>query len=401
MTATTSQRAGRIAQLDFLRGIAILLVLFMHTLIQPESAGIFRPVSAALVHFGWSGVDLFFVLSGFLVGGLLLKEIRLRGSLDVKRFLIRRGLKIWPGYFALLLFAFAIEVRHTGTHATIRKILPNLLHLQNYLGTIRGHTWSLAVEEHFYLLLPLLLIFLLATGRKTISALPVIAAVVAVICLSLRILVVTANPHGDWHMGETHLRLDGLLFGVALAYAHHFHADKFARFSSHRVLLSLGGLALLLPMFWFDSSSAFVCTIGYTLLFLGYGLLLSVIVHIPLGSGILGRIMASRIGQGVAFIGFYSYSIYLWFLDLAQDPLHHLLAHHFTRVSHSLLWLAGMSAYIALAVLVGVVMAKLIELPGLALRDRLFPARAVAPASVDPKETPLNSPTNAAVATSA
>src|SRR5437763_1037392 len=84
---------GRIQQLDFLRGVAILLVLVYHWVFPPSDAGLLRPIMEGIERFGWSGVDLFFVLSGFLIGGLLFKEIQKTGRLDVKRFLIRRGLK--------------------------------------------------------------------------------------------------------------------------------------------------------------------------------------------------------------------------------------------------------------------------------------------------------------------
>src|SRR2546421_454717 len=90
--------------IDALRAVAILLVIGCHFAVAPASAGTFAPVAEAWYRVGWAGVDLFFVLSGFLVSGLLLGEFRRRGRVDVPRFLIRRGLKIWPLYFAYLGF---------------------------------------------------------------------------------------------------------------------------------------------------------------------------------------------------------------------------------------------------------------------------------------------------------
>ncbi|MGA2232637.1 MAG: acyltransferase [Tepidisphaeraceae bacterium] len=388
ITTDTSQK-NRVPQLDFLRGIAILLVLFFHTLVSPDAAGMFRPIAAPLARFGWTGVDLFFVLSGFLVGGLLLKEIKKTGRLDIPRFLIRRGLKIWPGYFALLAYVFLQYAHHNGARSALIKILPNLIHLQNYLGTIRGHTWSLAVEEHFYLLLPLLLLLLLKLrpgDNRAVSAVPMLAAVIAILCLGLRLAVVFLHPGGDWRMGETHLRVDGLFFGVFLAYAHHFHTERLARFSAHRAPLLILAAVLIAPMFFFDAGSAFVCTVGYTLLYLGYGLLLTVTVHTPLDKTLPGKLLSSRAAKTIGFIGFYSYSIYLWFLDFAQEPLRRLIEHHPLHLPDSILWPAEMAAYVALALAVGVIAAKLIEFPALTLRDRIFPARAAAPtvASTDP-----------------
>lgn len=94
---------GRLIQLDVLRGIAIALVLFEHRPNTPKGPpgwidGLIAPISAAL----WTGVDLFFVLSGYLVGGLLISEMAKSGRIDLKRFWIRRGFKIWPSYYLYL-----------------------------------------------------------------------------------------------------------------------------------------------------------------------------------------------------------------------------------------------------------------------------------------------------------
>src|ERR1043165_6378202 len=97
-----SNHNTRSVQLDLLRGIAILMVLVTHCGVDPSHSGKLERIARNFTGFGWSGVDLFFVLSGFLVGGLLFKEIRARHSLDVKRFLLRRGFKIWPAYIALV-----------------------------------------------------------------------------------------------------------------------------------------------------------------------------------------------------------------------------------------------------------------------------------------------------------
>ena len=141
-------RRGRLPQLDVLRGIAILLVLLAH---QPI------PKASQLAHFGLTGVDLFFVLSGYLIGGILLAERYSRGRVGVKRFYFRRAVRIWPPYYACLALTLAVAAA-AGLPA--RLALPYIAHVQNYYETLPGlaqHFWSLAVEEHFYLLLPLAL----------------------------------------------------------------------------------------------------------------------------------------------------------------------------------------------------------------------------------------------------
>src|ERR1700722_10605884 len=85
----------RSVELDFVRGVAILLVIGFHAVSPKTPYAFFEGLDATLKSVGWSGVDLFFVLSGFLVGGVLLSEYKKTGGIDVKRFIVRRGLKIW------------------------------------------------------------------------------------------------------------------------------------------------------------------------------------------------------------------------------------------------------------------------------------------------------------------
>ena len=128
--------------------------LFRHSPITLPSSGALRPLAITLQRFGWTGVDLFFVLSGFLIGGLLFQDM-MSGRFSVRRFLIRRALKIWPAYFVFLAFIVLQLVRHEHMSAReiLHELMPNLIHVQNYVWSCRGHTWTLAVEEHFYLAL--------------------------------------------------------------------------------------------------------------------------------------------------------------------------------------------------------------------------------------------------------
>ncbi len=116
---------------------------------------------------GWIGVDLFFVLSGFLVSGLLFREYGRLGEVHAGRFLVRRGLRIYPAFYAFLL-STAIA---TGTIGT-RQFVAEAAFVQNYIPGLWDHTWSLAVEEHFYFLLALVVAALVRRdiARPTASA---------------------------------------------------------------------------------------------------------------------------------------------------------------------------------------------------------------------------------------
>jgi peptidoglycan/LPS O-acetylase OafA/YrhL len=387
---------GRMIQLDVLRGIAILLVLFRHTVLPWSYAGKLQPLMYHLYCLGWTGVDLFFVLSGFLIGGLLFNEIKHTGKLNVKRFLIRRGFKIWPAYIVFMAFVFLVLARHNSITETWRLTWANWVHLQNYFGTTRGHTWSLAVEEHFYLLLPVFLLLVIPFRRAdgSMPAIPIAALTLIIVCTTLRILINPRLPLTWLNMiGPTHMRIDSLFFGVMLAYFYHLHPKELANLARHRFGLILLGLALISPMAFIDQlNSPFVYTVGFTMLYVGYGCILLAFVHTKPGDGLLGKAMRSPFAAILAWIGVFSYSIYLWQSEVAQQFTMRLLP-HLPQKPVSLLWLITTVLDIAGAILFGALMAKLIEMPVLSLRERLFPRqeRAVpkpAPAEMTEAQVP-------------
>src|SRR6266478_3335761 len=176
----TSSR-GRIPELDGLRGLAILLVVLFHFITYSYHG----PSHTALSYFtklfglGWSGVDLFFVLSGFLIGGILL-DVR-ESPRYFKTFYLRRFYRIIPVYYAWILFYIVIaavagrfltaQISHANNDLLGSRywLLIQFLFLQNFgilnsLPVIAGvwfwPTWSLAVEEQFYLIAPFVIRFL-------------------------------------------------------------------------------------------------------------------------------------------------------------------------------------------------------------------------------------------------
>lgn len=371
---------SRVLQLDLLRGVAILLVLFAHSALPPEDAGWWRPIVWYLHFLGPTGVDLFFVLSGFLIGGLLFAEIRRTGRLDVRRFLIRRGFRIWPLYFAFLAFVFLRLLLETeGPVAAARELVPNLLHLQNYLGSPREHTWSLAVEEHFYLVLPFLLL-LLARRRGLGGAGPASpvrpVAFVLVLCAVLRLVAYSDRPWFNPHYA-THLRIDSLLVGVALAHLHHLEPERLA-FAGRARLPLLGLAAALLLSFpalvVADERNLIVGTIGFAMLYAGYACCLLAAVHTPLGEGWLGRRLNGTVARAVATIGYFSYPIYLWHMESRGFVERVIESRALAAVGPVSRWLVGVGVFVTLAIVAGTIAGVLLEKPSLALRDRLFPA---------------------------
>ena len=378
--------ANRNQALDFLRGVAILIVVLHHVEEfsipnLPEFHGWFGFLFWRFRLFGASGVDLFFVLSGFLVGGLLIHEITKRGSIHVPRFFLRRGFKIWPSYY-LLLIVLAVTgatgwLDMTSVDSALRSLAVHGLFLQNYLD--QGHntpTWTLAIEEHFYLLLPLVI---LALHRvKALRHLGIAAVVAMGLGLSFRLLHM-ALGHRDNDFMLTHNRFDGLFFGVFLAWLWKQHPERIKEFTRHRLLVFLAVLALISPAFVFARKDAVMFTVGFPMLTLGYGLLL--ITAVAQG---FGWVQTSLLGRGVSRVGLWSYNIYLWhfFLPLVLAPVYLPMQ---TWLSTAVPSREGgvalqVAFYLGLSIFSGWFFTKFVEEPFLRLREKVVPSRTAIPA---------------------
>ena len=200
----------RIPQLDAVRGLAILLVM-MHNI------SLKYPLfySQQLFSNGWMGVDLFFVLSGFLITGILVDSKQSQGYL--KNFYVRRCLRIWPLYYSLIFFMFVIVrfLSPSEFHTVMQQSSPWWafpLFLQNFLIPIStnaagplGVTWSLAIEEQFYLIWPLVVRFCSSKQLRRVA--------IVEICISpaLRYYL---SLHHVYLYTNVFCRLDGLMAGA-------------------------------------------------------------------------------------------------------------------------------------------------------------------------------------------
>ena len=377
---------SRSLQLDVLRGIAVLLVFGRH-LELPAPDGLAGVAAHVWFRIGWLGVDLFFVLSGFLIGGLLLSEHFKHGRIDVGRFLIRRGLKIYPAYLVFIGYLVCMPLLKAALRGDDpRPVLseqwqlywPNLLFLQNYVGTNpAGHTWTLAVEEHFYLLLPWALVALTAWGRM--RALFQVCLVIAVVVLALRFWSVwTENRYAET-MSATHLRIDALMFGVGLRAVAQYLPERFAMAGRWRALLVVTGLLLWSPNLFIDPDTAFIRTVGLTATYLGSAAFLVAAYHTHAAHfrGSWGRFAAAVAGL-LGWVGVYSYAIYLWHVTamgiLEREVGGRLVAAG--DVPSGLSWFVAAGMVCTGAVLIGVAASKLVEWPVIRLRDRWFPSRS-------------------------
>ncbi len=189
---------SRISSIDFFRAMAILSVMLYH----------FRKI----LPMGYLGVDLFFVISGFLVGGIVVKATFENRHTSFFKFILQRGFKIWPSYYFFIFFIFWYKDRDF----TWDNIGKYLFFYQNYTGE-SSPIWSLCVEEHFYILLPILFILIQKfTGDLKIKIMK--AAVYSIIAAGILFKFASyylTNSHDTF--AGTHNRLDGLAWGVLLS----------------------------------------------------------------------------------------------------------------------------------------------------------------------------------------
>ncbi|MEI9919823.1 MAG: acyltransferase [Bacteroidota bacterium] len=213
----------RLRKIDFLRGVAIILVIFRH---HPFIAD--KTLAA-----GWMGVDLFFVLSGFLVSGLLFNEYKRRDSINIGRFFVRRGFKIYPLFYVTMACVIILDYLNLNHWPLATEILSEIFFLQSYVPHLIPVTWSLAVEEHFYILLMFAMAWLVSVRQVRNQKLVYGGwAFVAIACLVMRIITRVGVPYEEQvHAFPTHLRIDSLLAGVMISYTLHFNCR-----SIHEVL---------------------------------------------------------------------------------------------------------------------------------------------------------------------
>lgn len=362
---------GRLAELDVLRTVAVLLVIGHHwaQFVARDTSAITR----FMWRTGWTGVDLFFVLSGFLVSGLLFREHAKYGKVNIVRFFVRRGFRIYPSFYVMIAVMFAVQYGHDVRISAVWKpLLAELTFFQNYFRGLWNHTWSLAIEEHFYLLLGLA--FLVLARKKSLKGslrrALLAVALVALACLCAR--AVWASSFGySWFRiyAPTHMRIDALLFGVFLSYAYHFRRVAVEKFISKYSLPILGlSMALLVCPVVFPQEAPFMYTLGLLCLTIGFGGIMMVMV---VRGGAYGRRVPWLVIP-LAFVGQHSYSIYLWHMPILWLLTNRLLTvTGLERGSAGHFW-----AYLGGTLLIGIGAAKLIEIPALAVRDRIMPSRS-------------------------
>jgi peptidoglycan/LPS O-acetylase OafA/YrhL len=375
MAGTNSRLIG----LDLLRFFVATVVLSAHAhgfgnagKIFDEEPGLAGKILQLMPAAGWIAVDIFFVLSGFLVSGLLFKEANETGTVSIRRFLIRRGFKIYPAFWAMLAFTIGWGLFHHGI-IPLKAYFSELFYFQNYGVFICFHTWSLAVEEHFYFLLAGLFWILKKRAGPgagiNFNRIPDIFLAVAVLCLVARfitwvVIIGVTNENSFWFLHADHALLDSLFFGVMLSHFWHNRWDEQfkQRLARWRWAFGMVGLVLLLPGVTDVIDIQWFRIFGFISIYLGAGMLL-------LSFLALDYIHCPIFLKWLAWMGRHSYSVYLWHVMVGTC----LFPWASVKLDTSFGWTLDTLIYFALCWLIGIFMARILEFPVLRIRNRLFP----------------------------
>ncbi|HVK71510.1 MAG TPA: acyltransferase [Polyangium sp.] len=372
---------NRYPALHGLRVVAIVSVVQYHvTWIFWGEQGI--PLERGFVDRSLSiffGMDLFFLLSGFLIGSILLRSLQKNGTQDLRRFYLRRVLRTFPSYYVVLtILALALPLT-----ATQRAHLPyEYTYLTNFVSLHRPDIimfwgWSLSLEEQFYLTVPLLF-FVLHRLRSERARFWLLGALFLAALVVRLVIYFRYRPWNDFILYgalyfRTHTRFDTLVAGILLAFIHQRHGEAVGRFLArpfHRALLAIPALTclwlLLNPAMFGEEHVQFVHVFAWgTVTSLMYLCALPLLLH---GDGWIHRGLSAPFFRRAATLGYGVYLVHIPIIDHVVLPAAKAL--HAKRVSLLLVWPASLVATMLISFVIGYAMHVLIEKPSLRLRER-------------------------------
>ncbi|WP_137157489.1 acyltransferase [Rhizobium sp. FKL33] len=370
---------------DTLRALAILLVMLVHIPVEATPSFL-----VGVRNYAWLGVDIFFVLSGYLIGTQLFKEIGAAGRIDFKSFYLRRAFRIFPAFFVVLAaYALFPIVRDSANMQPLWSFATFTVNFgfDPREGNAFSQAWSLCVEEHFYLILPLLLLaFRGRLGMKT--TLWLVASLVATGIIvrfalwegEVRQLVEAAKFREAFAVYlrdvyyPSYTRIDGLLFGVLLAAARFYKPEHYRRYAHPSVAIPVGIGLVAVALYVFslrgplEGSNVFPvfqaelgAVLGFPIISMGIALLLGAMLDLE------PELKGWSI-PGTAMVATLSYSLYLT----------HKSTFHIDRVlfgKENLEGGLGFLVYLSTSFVVAAVLWFCVERTFLMIRDRVLTKR--------------------------
>jgi peptidoglycan/LPS O-acetylase OafA/YrhL len=367
---TTNPSTARLHGLDTLRALAVSLVVLHHYVLFVSDGPTFGWVG----EIGWAGVDLFFALSGYLIGNQIFSAMNSPAGFSLRHFYARRLLRTLPNFYVVLALYFLWPAFRGD--AALLPLWKYLTFTQNYQlepGTAFSHAWSLSIEEQFYMVLPAAALIGAAIGRSRRWAWAAIALAFAAGMLARAdTWLDLVEGHRSWRFNyykyiyySTFCRFDELLAGVALALLKNYHPNAWRGLTRHGNLMFAGGALVTALAFWLflrDYYGFWMTVFGYPLLALGFSMLIVAAV----GEGSLLRTL--RV-PGAGSLALWSYAIYLTHKQVCI-----MLAARLREAGYNLESPLVIGAMLLASVLSGWVLYRLVEAPFMALRARFVPS---------------------------
>jgi peptidoglycan/LPS O-acetylase OafA/YrhL len=379
------EKTSRANGLDTLRAIAITLVFMYHYMVFVSDEPTFGFASVI----GWVGVDLFFVLSGYLIANQIFAGIGRGQQLSPKSFYVRRALRTLPAFWFVLALYFLLPALMGGRPPPpLWRFLTFTQNLGFHGGTAFSHAWSLCIEEQFYLVLPLLVVAGAGAANFSSRGWVLIATLFFVGVTSRTLLWYGYGEEGysQYIYYSTLCRFDEFLPGVALALLRNFHRPMWERITGYgQRTLALGTLAtgaMLYVIYHGHFTNdyrfrSFIVCLGFSLVAMAFSIL--VLAALSPGSW-LHRVRV----PGAYHVALWSYSIYL---------SHKAIAFIVNTQLASWVLLPGLKPLLiaCACVTAGWLLFRLIETPFMAFRDRLFPTSF---STAVPRQANVTVPTN-------
>jgi peptidoglycan/LPS O-acetylase OafA/YrhL len=359
----------RMPGLDLLRAFAVLWTMLFHSFL----VGGLGEDWAWAQRYGWMGVDLFFVLSGFLIGSQVLKPLASGGRFSFRDFYMRRAFRILPAFLAVLsLYLLWPGFREAPGMEPWWKFAGFFMNVSiDYTSSAAfSHAWSLCVEEHFYLLFPLLALAMLR--RPSTAAFVAVCVFIVAMGIALRtgtwLHFDTLGSDRNWFVENIYYptwnRLDGLLAGVVLAVWKTYRPDSWSRAAPRANLVLLMGLATMALSFWLfrERTGLLGNSIGWPVLSLGLAMLVFAGAQT---NSLIGR----RALPGAGWVAAVSFSLYL-----VHKPIYGLVQTSLGDVLEGQGYVA-FAVYGTASLIAAALLYYLIERPGLGLRGHLLTRR--------------------------
>ena len=347
-------------ELDGLRFIAFFLVFIHHSVFFTKI-----PRLTFLHSNGWIGVDLFFVLSSYLFTKLLINEYSKTNTINIRKFYIRRLFRIWPIYFLLVIFSIILTCYVRGgiiDHQFWLRILGLVTFTDNIFSAFGGynpilftpHLWTISYEEQFYLVIPLLILFLI---RSTIKK-RLLIFIFTLISLNLVRIIFIANDipnQAIWTLPITHF--DSILMGIVIGFGGY---DFILKKISSINLMVLAVISFLLICLIPDlNHHSYWLVLTYNLIALSTSFLLGAVLK----SDLLKKLLSNNI---MVFLGKRSYGLYLF--HILGNTITTFIMHSVLRISES--YFLDFLLSFLITVLIATISYSFIEKPFLVLKKR-------------------------------